>query len=227
MTNALRRRSQARADDGFSLPELLVVTLLMGIVTLTLLASLDALTSTSASTNTKANILAETRLAIENIARDLRAANPVDPISGSLPTATYDNRITFKVFCSGGAACVGGQRQVAYEFDAATRSLEMTRGADDRTLLEPAGPTGAALVQQKGAVINTATEPVFTYLDRNNNVIATSSTVGDGRPSTYFRDCTKRVQIHLKVRSKANDPSGIVELKTSVQLRNYNEVNPC
>lgn len=225
MTSLLRRYRRARLEEGFSLPEVLVVTLLMGIVSLTLLTTLNALVGTSASTNTKANILAETRLAMQNIARDLRAANPVDPISNSLPTSGYDNRITFKVFCSTGADCVGGLRQVAYELN--TFAFKQNRGSADRALLEPSGPAAATPSLRRGAVVNSASEPVFIYLDRNGNRINTYPAVGSGRPPTYFRDCTKRVVIHLKVRSKTNDPSAVVDLQTSVQLRNYNEVNPC
>lgn len=227
MTTLLSRYRAARGEDGFSLPEVLVVTMLMGIVAATLMTTLNALTQTSASTNTKANILAEARLAMQNIARDLRAANPVDPISPSLATNTYNNKVTFKVFCSSGSDCVGGLRQVAYQFDPAARTLDMDRGSQSRALLEPRGPTSIPASMRQGAVVNTASEPVFTYLDRNGAVIPTSSVVGDGRPATYFRDCTKRVLIRLKVRSKTNDPTAVVDLTTSVQLRNYNEVNPC
>ncbi|MGI8792051.1 MAG: PulJ/GspJ family protein [Acidimicrobiales bacterium] len=226
MTWLIRRyRETQGTDQGFSLPELLVVTLIMGIVSLTLLTTLTALTNTSASTNSKANALAETRLAIENIARDLRAANPVDPIAGGLPTSVYDTKVAFKVFCTSGPACLNGLRQVSYEVVA--NQLSQTRGSADRELLEPTDTPSLPATLRRGAVLNSASEPVFTYLDRNGAPIATSTTVGAGRPSTYFRDCTKRVLIHLKVRSKANDPSAIVELKTAVQLRNYNEVNPC
>lgn len=225
MSRLLDRYRRNRTEEGFSLPELLVVTLLMGIVSLTLLTSLDVLTSTSEATNSKANVLAETRLAMENIARDMRAANPVDPISTALPTSVYNTKVTFKVYCTTGADCTDGLRQVAYQVSG--NKLTQTRGSQDRSLLEPSGPASVPVTLRKGAVLNTFSEPVFTYLDRNGNVIATSTTVGAGRPPTYFRDCTKRVLIHLKVRSKTNDPNSTVDLRTAVQLRNYNEVNPC
>ena len=91
-----------RDDDGFTVSELLVVVLLLGIVSIVLLGAMESLTRTSAKTEAKAQTLADARTALETVARDLRAANPINELPSG-PTAQYDTAVAFDVYCSAGA----------------------------------------------------------------------------------------------------------------------------
>lgn len=216
-------RPKTEREGGFSLPELLVTTLLVGIVTLVLLNTSDALTRTAATTQSRSASLADARTAIERIAKDLRAANPVNPLTSGF-TSQFDTSVAFDVFCTAGAGCVSGLRPVKYVV--AGGVLTQTIGANTAELLGPNGTPSLPVGLRRGAIVNTASQPVFTYYRRDGSQIATSVD-STGIPSTYFRDCTKRVRIHLVVRSEPNKADRVTDLVTDVTLRNHNEVNPC
>lgn len=210
-------------EAGFSLPELIMVVMLMSIIGVMLFTSMATFTRSTASTDAKTLTLSDTRTALETIARDLRAANPIDAIS---PTTRYDTEVGFSVFCSspGANGCLSTNlRPVVYRV--AGHTLERVVGGSTRPLVGPEGAPTLPGQLRRGAVVNSSTEPIFTYLDRDGVRLATSG-VG-APPSTSFRDCAKTVRIHLKVRSAHNNPDAIVNMITTVALRNYNEVNGC
>lgn len=218
-------RPSTQTEDGFTLPELLITTLLMGIVSLILFTTTSSLTQTAARTESRSQTLSSARTALERIARDLRAANPVDELTAGTPTSLYDSSVSFKVYCASGLNCVDMLRTMTYRVSG--NRLEAISGGTT-TVLQ--GPEGSSTLQdslRRGAVVNSAAEPVFEYFRRDGSKISTSNVANVGIPSTYFRDCTKKVKIHLKVRAQANEPSQVVDLVTTVTLRNHNEVNPC
>lgn len=211
-----------RKDEGFTLIELLVTTLLVGIVTLVLFSTSDALSRIAATTQTRSASLADARTAIERVARDLRAANPIDAITSGA-TSQYDSTISFSVYCkSGTAGCAGNLRPTSYSV--AASSLTQTTPSGTTRLVGPVETTTLATTLRRGAIVNAPNEPIFTYFRRDGSAISTTAA---GPPATYFRDCTKAVKIHLVVRSQANQPNQVIDLVTTVNLRNYNEVNPC
>lgn len=208
-------------ESGFTLPELLVVILITGIVMVALFSSMTSVVSATARTDARTQTLNETRQAMETIIRDLRAANPIDALSS---VADYDRTVQFSVFCSSGTPnCSGNLRSVRYRANAAV--LERIVGGSTYPLLRPQGAASLSDGLRRGALLNTASEPVFTYFLRDGRRIQTSGS--DSSPSTTFRDCAKTVRIHLKVRADSNDPKAVVDLKTDVALRNYNEVSGC
>lgn len=212
-------------EDGFTLPELLITTMLVAILSITLFSMSDALTRTVATTENRSRSVTDARTALERIARDLRAANPIDELSGG-PTSQYASEVSFDVFCSGGQACsTSGLRPVKYTVSGGT--LTQTIGTSTARLLGPQGTPSLPVRLRRGAILNESDEPVFTYYRANGSEITTADVVGEGIPTTYFRDCTKRVKIRLLVRSEPNKADKVTELTTTVTLRNHNEVNPC
>lgn len=220
-----RLRRHARGEGGFTLLELVGVVAIMGIFGIVIAESLQAFTRTTAATENKNQALADVRLATENIARDLRAANPIDAVQAPLTVASYANRISFTVYCAtvGDNGCSSGHlRKVTYEVTG--NALVQTVGARSRKLLLPSpAMTGVPVAQRPGAVLNTAAQPVFTYYTQKGTPLPTTG----GTPATTFRNCTKTVRIHLVVMAEANRPATSVNLITSVDLRNSNEVTNC
>lgn len=214
-----------RSEAGFSLVELVAVVGIMSIFGLAITTSLQSFTKTTTSTQSKTFALADVRGAVENIARDLRAANPIEAISATLPVSKYDNRISFTVWCStvGDNGCTtANARKVVYELTGNT--LVQTVGARTRNLLEPnPGTPTLAAVLRAGAVVNSASQPIFTYYSAKGTQLSTAG----GTPATTFRNCTKTVKIHLVVMAEPRRPDTAINLVTHVDLRNSNEVTNC
>lgn len=216
-----RRLRHENTEQGFTLPELLVVVLITGIVMIALFSSMTSIATATARTDSRTQTLAQTRLAMETITRDLRAANPIDELT---PVADYDRRVQFSVYCRTGAPnCVNNLRSVTYR--AAGRTLERVVGGGSRPLLGAEGTSTLAEHLRRGALLNDAATPVFTYFRADGQQLATTG--ASASPSTSFRDCAKSVRIHLRVRSEANNPNAEVSLRTEVALRNNNEVSGC
>ncbi|HVM07068.1 MAG TPA: hypothetical protein VM345_01275 [Acidimicrobiales bacterium] len=175
----------------------------------------------SVETEQRAASLEQARLALETMARDLRAANPIDAIAPEEHARKYKTEVSFSVYCAdnGVASCVNNLRPVTYRL-VGNRFERVTREGT-QILVGPSGPAGLAPDQQVGAVINPATESVFRYFKRPGTEVSTDL---DTSPN-QFRDCVKTVEISLMVRaSKQGAPT---RLTTRVDLRNWNEVSGC
>lgn len=220
-----RRLRRPRGEAGFSLLELVAVVAMTSIFGIAVAEGLQSFTSTTTSTQRKNFALADVRLAVENIARDLRAANPIEAIPATDPVSQYDNRVSFTVWCAtaGDNGCSSANaRKVVYEVSGNT--LTQTVGARSRALLLPdPGLPGLAAALRPGAVVNTASQPVFTYYTKTGTQLSTAG----GTPSTTFRNCTKTVKIHLVVMAEPRRADSAINLVTHVDLRNNNEVTNC
>lgn len=215
--------AQQLDEEGFTLTELLVVMGIMSIVMAVILSGFISVTRTTTTANHKANALTDARRALEVIARDLRAANPIDPAS---PVSNYDTRVSFSIHCSdpGVGDCPStGLRPVRYRVE--NNELIRTIGGEDVVLVGPSGPASQPRALQRGAVVNTTSPSVFTYLDRNRSALLTTG-LTPALP-TRFRDCVKSVQIRLAIVSEAGVASNAIDLSTEVELRNFNDIEGC
>jgi hypothetical protein len=195
-----------------------MIMTIFGAMVVPAVASLDR---SSATTQSRATSRSEAQNAIETIARDLRAANPINAQS---PTTTYDTSVSFTEYCSqaGVGSCASNNlRSVTYQL--VGNQLQQVTSQGTRPVLTPSGSASVPSAQQRDAVINTSSQPVFTYLDKNGDVMSTSS----GPTPADFSNCTKSVRIHLVVVSQDANTSNPTDLTTEVNLRNFNVVNPC
>jgi type II secretory pathway pseudopilin PulG len=215
-----------RGESGFTIIEVMAVVLLMGIFGIAVETSLAAFIRTTRATDYKTMAVADVRLAEEAIARDLRAANPIDDIS-PLSVATYQNKVTFSVYCSTpGTGSCGADRLRSVTYQLVSNRLEQVIGSTTRVLVGPNGHTDVPVSQRLGAVVNAIDEPIFTYIDRSGQVFDTTGT-NSSVTTRRVHDCTKSVRIHLKVISEPRKTTTPYNLVTTVELRNYNEVNGC
>ncbi len=219
----LASRRHIRDEDGFSLVELMVVVLLMSAIMLILYSSTESFLRINEVTQGKSYSLASARTALEQAAKQIRAANPIKIQS---PVSSYDNRITFDVYCSqaGVGACNSlNQRPVAFQLTG--NSLIQVIGTGTSPVVGPDGPAAVPIAQRQGAVVNGGSRPIFRYFDRHGVQINTSG--GSAAPATKFRDCTRRVRIDLVVISEHRRPNSTIQLTTDVDLRNFNRVSTC
>lgn len=216
----VRRRDEA----GVTLIELMMVVFLFSLFGVAVQTSLSVFVRSSRVTEDKTSAVSSVRVAEEAIARDLRAANPIDDIDPEDVT-NYQNKIRFSVYCKTGTSnCVNNLRQVTYQL--VNNRLEQVIGSNTRVLVGPDGQAAVPVAERLGAVANLDSEPVFTYLDRNGEPFEIEST-GQAVTTRRIHDCTKAVQIHLKVISEPRKTTTPYNLVTTVEVRNFNEVNGC
>lgn len=167
--------------------------------------------------------VADARRALELIIRDTRAANPIDPVTD---VADYDTTIAFSIHCAtpGVQGCGSDNlRPITYQVRA--NALEHVADGVTTMRLGPQGPAGLPVTLQQGAILNTASEPVFTYHDAVGNRLETQ---GDGAvATTTIQNCARSVEVRLIVRAASGEEAATVDLTTTVDLRNYHEVSQC
>jgi Tfp pilus assembly protein PilE len=213
------------SDAGVTLIELTMVVFFMGIFSVVAYQSLTSFIRISDVTQKRGFVLADARVALERMARNVRAANPIVALDPSAAVSTYENQISFFVYCStpGVQGCGDNQlRPVVYTLSG--NAIRQTIGGQDGVVLAPVGAASVPMHLRPGAVVNSASEPVFTYFDKRGDPIPTS---GSPPPATRFRDCTKSVEIHLVVNSESGRTDKAIDLTTRVDLRNYQAVTGC
>lgn len=221
-----RLRSTLRDEGGMTIAELAVVALLTGLVGAMIMVSLSTTVRASSLVQDKSASLQDMRTAIEVIERDLRAANPIDAIDAALPISTYANKLTFSVYCStvGVDDCSNEHlRSVTYQL--VGNQLERVQGTTTKILVGPSDTPSLPIDKRRGAVVNTASQPVFRYFDKHGVELPTSG--ASTPPSSQFRDCVRHVDIYLVVVSAAGETPTTMQLTTSGTLRNFNEVDGC
>ena len=221
---SMRERFRVRADDeaGFNVLELLIVMALLGVVMSLVGAGFINMTQATRSTEERSRADTELRNAVEALARDIRAANPIDV---QTPVSLYDTQISFEIYCAtpGGTCTADNLRQKVYRVVSNRLEVSVAGGAF-RQVLGPSLTSGLPITSRQFAIVNSAAEPVFTYLKADGTAIATGG--ADPAPPQRFRDCTRAVRIHLKMISEPGNPRPM-DLTTTVTLRNFNEVSAC
>ena len=212
-----------RDQGGFSLIELVVVLMILSVFMAMAVPVFASLNNSAATTTSRATTVGDVQNALEVIGRDVRAANPINQQSS---IGSYDMTVSFTVYCSqAGVGSCGANNLRSLSYQLVSNQLQQVTSTQTRAIVGPAGPSTLAAGLQRDAVINTSSQPVFTYYDKNGSVLATSG-VSATTPANVS-NCTKAVKIHLVVVSQANSTTNPVDLQTTVNLRNFNVVNPC
>jgi prepilin-type N-terminal cleavage/methylation domain-containing protein len=212
-----------REHGGFALVELIVAMGLMSVVAIAGYTSVDTFTRATRHAEDRSQGVADARTAIEIILRDLRAANPIDAVT---PVSDYDMKVGFSVYCSNvGTDGCGANHLRAVTYRVTANELERIANGTTSTLLGPSGSDSVAPALQRGSIINTVDEPVFTYYDASGTPLLTTGV--DAVPATKFRDCARSVRIRLIVVMADGDASSAIELESKVELRNFSEVSQC
>lgn len=184
-------------DAGFTLVEMLVVTVLLGVVGGIVLASASMAMRTTRQHQNRSYAAEDVQTQLERLARDVRVADPIRAASAS--------SITVDVYPSS-TTCT---REV---WTASGSTLTVTRtsyGSWSACSKYPATatPTGTTTTTPLAALTNGAT-PVFTYTDPTGNAMATP---------TLSKIAVVGITL---VETPAAGGSGTVSFTTSVGVRN-------
>lgn len=209
-------------ERGATMIEMAVVMTVLGFVISMAMTSLLTVLRTSASVEDRTIAASDARLAIDQLAGELRGASISAPAS---PNAAR-NSITFTEPCGTtgvGDCTAAGTRTITYSL--AGNAITRTTSAGVRTIIGPIGVSAVAAASQRDAVVNNAaSQPLFDYLDKSGNAFDTSAT--SSVPVNSFRDCVEQVRVHLVTNAEAARAT-TVDLTTTVRLRNYTLVAGC
>jgi hypothetical protein len=206
----------------------MVVVMLLGLVLPVLFGGLTSVMSSTVGTQDRSFQLTDARIALEQIANDLRAAQPID-IFPSGPVDQYTTAVGFETYCTNARlALCNASYQVHVVYEVLNNGLyEVDGSGAKRLLVGPSGPSSYPSNLQEGAIVQDSSIPVFSYFDNAGVQLSTSAQSGIGAPMTSFRDCTKTVEIHLRVLAQPGDIAHAYDLDTRVELRNFQVVAGC
>lgn len=202
--------------------ELAMTTAIMGVVLALLFQALSVFSSNASSTQSKTYTVDNLRLATETVLKDLRAANPISPLT---PVSRFDTEVSFTVYCStpGVRACASN-RSRATTYRVTNYELTRTVGGITTVLLGPSATSSTPRAQRAGAVVNSPQRPVFRFFDVAGTQLVTTG--GTTTAPTRFRDCSRTVRVALDVVG-ATGKANVVTFESTVDLRNFQEVSAC
>ena len=194
MSTILRRVRRQGEQAGFTLVELLVVMILLGVIGSIVGSGIVSSMRADRKTRERVAVTGDLTKGVDRMTKQIRVAAPIiDFSSTSLTVETYRNSLRYRY---------------AYAYDASaktvTETLSTYASASDVT---PMSVDTQTLLRN---VTNGTATPMFEYYDR------------DGATATAIDDIA-RVEISL-VETPTGDAQGPISFSTSVFLRNYQEM---
>jgi prepilin-type N-terminal cleavage/methylation domain-containing protein len=189
-------RKCTREERGFTITELAVVVLLMGIVSLITLNFLDNTTKVVGRTSATAQSEADARLALRTMLQDIRAAQNVAttyPVTTTCPSggaypAGYGFCLRFNVLHASNSTLTCPYSMITYGL--VSGNLRQDRTDYDANCSVKSSYTGKLVI----ANVTNGTRPIFTYSDRYGNPLSTSTSAA----AAFASAGVVNVQLYLK-----------------------------
>ncbi len=209
MLSVRPRLPRTRAEeDGFTIVEVMVATSILLLVLALVLGSLDSLTRNENRSQALVSNEQNVRFELDQLAREIRAANPLVPLLNATSAATYSNQIEMVLGPTGGT-----QQVVRWTYD--TAALLMVR-----QVMSGTSSTATVLSQSffltRVRNVETGT-PVFTYYGQHNEDLVAQTLSNNG--STHdAANCA--IRVHIVITSDSN-PGPLPFTETQdVEVRN-------
>lgn len=201
----MKRTPSSSPENGATLVEVLVTTLLLAIVFGAVLVLLDTLARTERRSSASVNNQDEVRAAMTQFGREVRGANPLLRLTS---VTNYQNSVMLRL----GDTTVGAIQYVRWSFDPATSQvIRQTLSGDTPT----SSVTGTRVVLRN--VRNSSMTPPLPFLRYydvvGNQLSTTANTTRD------FVRCARRITIAVAADPQKGGADPFVR-QTEVQLRN-------
>jgi prepilin-type N-terminal cleavage/methylation domain-containing protein len=206
----LRRRLQrARADErGMTIIEVMVATSILLVVLGLVFGSMVTLTRNEDRSQRLVSNEQNVRFELNQLAREIRAANPLVPLLNATSASAYDNQIEMVLGPTGGT-----QQVVRWTYDTTTQRLA-------RQIMSGTSATATVVSQSffLARVRNVETgTPVFRYYGQQNENLVEQS-LADGGNVHDAANCAIRVAIEI---SSDSNPGPLPFTQTQdVEIRN-------
>jgi prepilin-type N-terminal cleavage/methylation domain-containing protein len=208
MLSAHRRSLDRDREDGFTIIEVMVTTVILLIVLALLLSTLVSLTNSESRAEKLVSNEQNVRFELDQLSREIRAANPLVPLLNATSAATYDNQIEMVLGPTGGTQTV-----VRWTYDTTNEEME-------RQVMTDTSAT-ATVVSQSFYLTNVRNvetgTPVFTYYGQQGEDLVAQSLANGGNINDAA-NCAIRVDIVL---SSDSNPGPLPFTETQdVEIRN-------
>ncbi|HTD50214.1 MAG TPA: prepilin-type N-terminal cleavage/methylation domain-containing protein [Acidimicrobiia bacterium] len=195
-------------ERGFTIVEVMFTSTILLIVLGMILTTLVSLTNNEKRSESLVNNEQNVRFELDQLARDIRAGNPLVPLPNASSAATYDNQIEMVLGPTGGTQTV-----VRWTYD--TTVEQMVRQVMSDT------SASATIVTQSfflNRVRNVETgTPVFVYYGQQGEDLVAQS-LANGSNANDVANCA--IQVHIVLSSDSN-PGPLPFTETQdVEIRN-------
>jgi prepilin-type N-terminal cleavage/methylation domain-containing protein len=188
MLTLVSRPARAREDErGFTIIEVTIATSIMLVVLAMFFATLTSLTKSEDRSQRLVTNEQNVRFELDQLAREIRASNPLTPLPNAVTAAAYSNQIELVLGPTGGA-----QQVVRWTYNTATEKLS-------RELMSSAAAGATVLTQSffLTRVRNVETGvPMFTYYGSLNTDLVAQALANNGHQDDAA-SCAVRVHIAL------------------------------
>ena len=188
MLTLMQRFERAREDErGFTIIEVTIATSIMLIVLAMFFATLTSLTRSEDRAQRLVSNEQNVRFELDQLAREIRAANPLSPLPLAATAATYSNQIELVLGPTGGA-----QQVVRWTYDSVNEKMS-------RELMSSTA-AGATVLSQSFFLtrvrnIESGT-PIFVYYGSQNTDLVAQALANSGHKDDAA-NCAVRVHITL------------------------------
>jgi prepilin-type N-terminal cleavage/methylation domain-containing protein len=203
------RIRRARSDErGFSVIEVMVATSILLIVLVIVFGMLVSLTRNESRSQALVGNEQNVRFELDQLAREIRAANPLVPLLNATDASVYDNQIELVL-----GPTDGTQTVVRWKYDTSAEQMV-------RQIMSGTSATATVVSQSfyLARVRNVESgTPVFTYYGQHNEDLVAQS-LADGGDTHDAANCA--IRVHIQISSDSN-PGPLPFTQTQdVEVRN-------
>jgi type II secretory pathway pseudopilin PulG len=218
----LAKRYRARRDDerGFTIIEVTIASSIMVTVLAMFFSTLVSLTKSEDRSQRLVSNEQNVRFELDQLAREVRAANPLVPLPQAWPVTNYSSTIELVLGPTGGT-----QQVVRWSYDTVKEEMVrqlMSSTADTATVVSQSFYLNRVRNVEVGV-------PIFTYYnDQGQDLVA--QVVANGSSGNNVTECAMRV--HIVLMSDSNPGPVPFSETQDVELRNRipgsgGSNNPC
>jgi prepilin-type N-terminal cleavage/methylation domain-containing protein len=210
-----------RSDEGYTLPEVMITLLLLGIVSALLLGFLSNVLSTTSRATRDVDAEKEASLVLRSVAQDIRAASDISttyPATSATSTCPQGGSYAAPSY-SGYTQCVGFTIRQPTDGIATCPRTEVRYGVNngelrqDRTVFKVVLGVCQAVDTTTGRSLmtNVTNTDIFSYLDGSGRNVLSPSPIGNPVDA-------RTLKLHLVKRYQQNVP--VLDFTTVLSLRN-------